>query len=137
VFTLATDMIVGSAPPERAGAASAISETGSELGGALGIAVLGSIGAAFYRAEMAGAVSADVPTAAVGSARATLAGAIVAAEQLPLHLGVELLAAAYNAFTQSVQLMAGISAVVIAITAIVVAITLRDVQTDSESASVS
>jgi MFS transporter, DHA2 family, multidrug resistance protein len=136
VFTLATDMIVGSAPPERAGAASAISETGSELGGALGIAVLGSIGAAFYRAEMAGAVSADVPTAAVESARATLAGAIVAAEQLPLHLGVELLAAAYNAFTQSVQLMAGISAVVIAITAIVVAITLRDVQADSESASV-
>lgn len=36
VFTLATDMIVGTAPPERAGAASAISETGSELGGAQG-----------------------------------------------------------------------------------------------------
>src|SRR6266446_6203011 len=43
VFTLATDVIVGAAPPERAGAASAISETGSELGGALGIALLGSL----------------------------------------------------------------------------------------------
>ena len=48
VMTLATDLIVGSAPPERAGAASAISETGTELGGALGIALLGSLGAAAY-----------------------------------------------------------------------------------------
>ena len=44
VITLATDVIVGSAPPERAGAASGLSETSAEFGGALGIAVLGSIG---------------------------------------------------------------------------------------------
>ncbi|MDQ2690235.1 MAG: MFS transporter, partial [Chloroflexota bacterium] len=44
VFIATTELIVGSAPPERAGAASGISETGSELGGALGIAILGSIG---------------------------------------------------------------------------------------------
>jgi MFS transporter, DHA2 family, multidrug resistance protein len=48
VFTLATDLIVGAAPPERAGSAAAISETGSELGGALGIAVLGSIATAVH-----------------------------------------------------------------------------------------
>jgi len=50
VFTLAADRIIGSAPPERAGAAAALSETGSELGGALGIAVLGSIFAVVYNA---------------------------------------------------------------------------------------
>jgi DHA2 family multidrug resistance protein-like MFS transporter len=49
VFTLSNDVIIGIAPPERAGAAAALSETGSELGGALGIAILGSIGATFYR----------------------------------------------------------------------------------------
>ncbi|HSJ49835.1 MAG TPA: MFS transporter, partial [Actinomycetota bacterium] len=49
VFALTTELIVGSAPPERAGAASGISETGAELGGALGIAILGSIGVAIYR----------------------------------------------------------------------------------------
>ena len=38
--TLATDLMVGTAPPERAGAASGISETSSEFGGALGTAVL-------------------------------------------------------------------------------------------------
>ena len=46
VVTLATELIVGSAPPEQAGAATGVSETSGELGGALGIAVLGSIGPA-------------------------------------------------------------------------------------------
>jgi len=40
---LGTDLIVGAAPPERAGAASAISETGTELGLALGVAIIGSV----------------------------------------------------------------------------------------------
>nr|MBA2254759.1 MFS transporter [Chloroflexota bacterium] len=52
VFGLTTELIVGSAPPERAGAASGISETGAELGGALGIAILGSIGVALYRGRV-------------------------------------------------------------------------------------
>jgi DHA2 family multidrug resistance protein-like MFS transporter len=51
VITLGTDLVVGTAPAERAGPASAISETGLELGGALGIALLGSIGTAVYRHE--------------------------------------------------------------------------------------
>jgi MFS transporter, DHA2 family, multidrug resistance protein len=44
VFGVTTELIVGAAPPEQAGAASGISETASELGGALGIAILGSVG---------------------------------------------------------------------------------------------
>ena len=52
VFTLAADLMVTGAPPERAGAASAVAETSSELGGALGIAVLGAIGAAVYRSQL-------------------------------------------------------------------------------------
>ncbi len=49
-MALTTDLVVGAAPAERAGAASALSETSSELGGALGIALLGSIGVAVFRA---------------------------------------------------------------------------------------
>ncbi|MEP6640228.1 MAG: MFS transporter, partial [Chloroflexota bacterium] len=52
VMSLTTELIVGSAPPERAGAASGISETAVELGGALGISVLGSIGIALYRHQV-------------------------------------------------------------------------------------
>jgi MFS transporter, DHA2 family, multidrug resistance protein len=61
IFILATDLIMGTAPPEKAGAASAISETGAEFGGALGIAILGSIGTAVYRARLLQRVPPDVP----------------------------------------------------------------------------
>ena len=130
--TLATDLIVGAAPPERAGAASAISETSSELGGALGIAVLGSIGAAVYRAQVAGAVPAAVPSGAAAAARDTLGGALVTAGQLPDQLGATLLGAAREAFTQGLQVTAAISAVVALGIAILAAALLRDVRASAE-----
>ncbi|HEX5964234.1 MAG TPA: MFS transporter [Gemmatimonadales bacterium] len=127
VGTLASDIIVGSALPERAGAASGISETSAELGGALGIAVLGSIGTAVYRSEVAGAV----PPAAAEAARDTLGGAVAAAEELPDQLGAELLDAAREAFTQALQLTAITSAAIVVGVAIITAVVLRDVRKGS------
>lgn len=122
VFVLGTDLIVGSAPPERAGAASAISETGAELGGALGIAILGSIGAAVYRSEMAGAVPADAPLAAAEAARDTLGGAVDAADQLPAGM----LDVAVSAFTHGLQIASGLTAVLALGVALVSAWLLRE-----------
>jgi len=48
LFTLTNDLILSAAPPERAGAAAGLSETASELGGALGIALMGSLVTAVY-----------------------------------------------------------------------------------------
>ncbi len=134
VFTLATDMIVGSAPPERAGAASAISETGSEFGGALGIAILGSIGIAVYRGNVAGAIPVGIPPEAAEAARDTLGGALSVAGQLPDPLGAELLSAAREAFTQSLQLTGFISAVIALALAVMVLVLLRRVRAGSELA---
>jgi DHA2 family multidrug resistance protein-like MFS transporter len=75
--------MLAAAPPERAGAAAGISETSSELGGALGIAVLGSVVTAVYRADITAAIPADVPTAAADVARNTLGGAVDVATKLP------------------------------------------------------
>jgi MFS transporter, DHA2 family, multidrug resistance protein len=72
VILTTTNLIVSAAPPERAGSASAISETSAEFGGALGIAVLGSVATFFYRSSMAGT---DAPTAA----KATINDAVIAA----------------------------------------------------------
>jgi DHA2 family multidrug resistance protein-like MFS transporter len=113
VFTLATDLIIGCAPPERAGAAAAISETGSELGGALGIAILGSIGTAVYRRAMADAKLDGLTGEAAATARDTLGGAVAIAEHLPDQLGAPLLAVAREAFTSSLELTAAICAVVV------------------------
>ena len=128
VVTLSTDLIVGSAPPERAGAASAISETGTELGGALGIALLGSIGTAVYRSQVAAAVPADAPPHAAAAARDTLAGAVAAGDELPAGV----LHAASAAFTQGLQLAAGVSAALAAAAAILAVARLRAVRRDAE-----
>jgi DHA2 family multidrug resistance protein-like MFS transporter len=125
VFILATDLIVGAAPPERAGAASAISETSSEFGGALGIAVLGSIGAAVYRSQLANTLPIGVPSDAAAIARDTLGGAVAIAGRLPDQVGAQLLDTARNAFVQSFELAAGISAAIALTTALVATALLR------------
>ena len=126
VFTLSTDLVVGSAPPERAGVASAISETSSEFGGALGIAILGSVGAAVYRAMMADAVPASLgDAAAVEAARSTLGGAVALAGQLGGAAGAELLADARTALLRGLHLMAGIGVVVLLAIAGLLAVVMR------------
>jgi len=120
VFTLATDMIVGSAPPERAGAASAISETGSELGGAVGIAILGSLGTTVYRNKMASASLLGIPAGGMEAARSTLGAAAAVAQQLPTHVASELLGVAREAFTEALKLSAIASAIIVLVTAVLV-----------------
>jgi DHA2 family multidrug resistance protein-like MFS transporter len=110
VFGVTTELIVGSAPPEQAGAASGISETAAELGGALGIAILGSVGLAIYRSELADRLPAGVPPDVVEAARDTLGSAAAAAAQLPDHLGAAVLAAARAAFVVGMQLSSAIAA---------------------------
>lgn len=78
-FALAVDVVVASAPPERAGAASALAETGSELGGALGIAFLGTLVNLLYRRAM----PSDVPAAA----RETIGGAITTGDHAVIEAG--------------------------------------------------
>jgi MFS transporter, DHA2 family, multidrug resistance protein len=134
VFTATTDLVVSSAPPERAGAASGISETGAELGGALGIAILGSIGVAVYRGELADTLPAGVPSQAAAVARDTLGGAVGVAAQLPEGLGVALLAAAREAFTLGLQLTAALSAAVAAAIAVLATVLLRPVPASSPQA---
>ena len=133
VFTLATDLIVGTAPPERAGVASALSETSSELGGALGIATLGSLGTALYRAQVDDTVPAGVPPEEAEAARDTLGGAVAAADELPDGLAVELLDVVREAFTQGLQAAALTSTAVAAATAVLAVVLLRHVGGGSEA----
>jgi len=126
VFTLATDLIVGSAPPEKAGAAAAISEAGSEFGGALGIAILGSVGTAVYRTAMNAHASETIPADIMETARDTLGGALAVATRLPEPLGAQLLTTARGAFTQALETTALISVVVVLVTATITLFVLRD-----------
>lgn len=100
--TLTNDLILSCVPPNRAGAASAISETAYELGAVMGTAVLGSVLLAMYRSELV------IPTVIGeeglrGQATQTLGGAIDAAETYGGVVGDQLVASAQAAFMSGVQ----------------------------------
>jgi DHA2 family multidrug resistance protein-like MFS transporter len=124
VFTLASDLIVSTAPAERAGAAAGISEMSAELGGALGIALLGSVVTVIYRGAVVGALGGDLPPDALEAARDTLGGALSAAEVLPHALGAPLAAASRNAFVQAFQATALTSVAITLIAAAATALLL-------------
>jgi MFS transporter, DHA2 family, multidrug resistance protein len=132
VDTVAADLTVGAAPPQRAGAASALSETSSELGGALGIATLGSVGTAIYRSQVTDTLPAGVPPQAAEATRDTLGGAVAAASQLPDRLGAALLDTAREAFTQGLHLTFAVSAALAVGIAILAAALLRGVRPGSQ-----
>ncbi len=132
VITLATELVVGSAPPEKAGAASGISETAGEFGGALGLAILGSIGTAVYRSEVARALPPGISTDVAEAARDTLGAAVNVAGQLPEDLAAQLLAVARQAFTNGLRITVAISTVMAVGIAVLAAILLRDISRSSE-----
>lgn len=98
VAAIVTDVILSAAPPERAGVASSLAETSAEFGGALGIAILGSIGTAVYRAQMGSSAPANLTPEQLASAEATLGGAIDTARTLPAGAAEALRNAAFDAF---------------------------------------
>lgn len=124
---LGNALIFSSIPPEQAGSASAVSETGGELGIALGIATLGSIGTAVYSVQIAGTLPPSLPPAVADTAGEGIAGAINAAGQVAGPVATDLLAAAREAFTTSVSVATGVSAVLALALAVVAVVTLRKV----------
>lgn len=123
--TLTTDVIVSSAPPERAGAASGISETGCELGGALGLAVLGSIGAALYRTLMSNAMPLGLEAETASTIRSTLGGALSVADQLPAPVAEQITYLARLSFVDAMELASVIGAVIMLLLAAGALVILR------------
>lgn len=117
IMSQLTDLAMSGAPVERTGTASSLLETSAEFGGALGMAVLGSIGTAVYRHDM--------PATAPAEARETLGGALATAAHLPGRAGDSLLATAREAFTSGMQGAATAGAVVLVVAAVGAAVSLR------------
>ncbi|MFE0130818.1 MFS transporter [Streptomyces sp. NPDC059037] len=128
MMVLGTDLVVGSAPPEKAGSAAAMSETGMEFGIALGVAGLGSVVTAAYRNEITGTLPDGLSGAASGAAGSTLTGAEAVARELPGPLGAQVIEPAREAFTGGLNLAAGVAAAVVAVLAVAAMVLLRHVR---------
>ncbi|MFI7697447.1 DHA2 family efflux MFS transporter permease subunit [Nonomuraea sp. NPDC049480] len=121
-FTVNNDNVLATAPRERAGAAAAVSETAFELGGALGIAILGTVLTSAYRANL------ELPAGVPGEAAAeSLAGAVGTAAALPAEQAGQLMRAAQTAFLEGAHLMSLVTAVMLAVVAVLALVGLRGV----------
>ncbi|GAA4430603.1 hypothetical protein GCM10023169_34180 [Georgenia halophila] len=134
MMTLATDVVVGSVQPARSGAASALSETASELGAALGIAVLGSIGTVLYRSRMIDGVPADVPAEATETLSSSLGAALGMAEQLPDEIAAHLGDLARSAFVDGLSLGTSVGGCILLAAAIVCPLLLHRGETHTPCA---
>src|SRR5690606_9074469 len=107
----ATEAVMGSLPPERAGVGSAVNDTVRQVGGALGVAVLGSILNSVYRDRLADDVV-GLPAAAAEAARDNVQGALAVASRLPGAAADTLTEAAKSGFidamTASVLVATGV-----------------------------
>lgn len=101
-MTPATDAIMGAVPPEQFGVGSAVNDTTREIGGALGIAILGSLFQNVYAGHMSD-VAARLPAEAAHAVRDSFAGAAAVAQLLPGEPGRLLLAKAAESFVAGMQ----------------------------------
>lgn len=125
LVALGTNLIVGSVPPERAGSAGSMAQMSNEFGGTLGAALMGTIGFAVYRHDVAGSIPAGLSAHDAATARDSLAGASEASSHVSHQLGTSLLTPAHQAFVNGVHTVAVITAIVVFGIAILIAFRLK------------
>ena len=124
---LSTDLVVGSVPEEKAGSAAALSETSAEFGVALGVALIGSIGAVVYRVQLDSGLPAALSPEAAAAVQEGIAGAAATTQALPGPLGTEAFRQAGEAFVNGLSAAALVCAVAAVGLGIVAAVGFRHV----------
>lgn len=127
IMGLSVSLIVGSAPPEKAGAAAALQPTSSDFGLAVGIAALGSLGTTVYRNGVVDQLPADTPAAAAGATRDTLARALDATSSLPGPMADQIITPAREAFASGLNVVALIGAILVSALTVLAVTMLRHV----------
>jgi DHA2 family multidrug resistance protein-like MFS transporter len=122
--TISNDTIVASVPAAKSGAASAVSETAYELGAVVGMATLGTIFTAFYRANVT--VPAGLTATQAADAGESIAGATAVAGELPASTADALLDSARTAFDSGIAPTAIIAGLLTLAAAVIVAVSFRD-----------
>jgi EmrB/QacA subfamily drug resistance transporter len=124
-----TDLLMSAVPRNRAGMGSAMNDTTRELGGSLGVAILGSLLASQYSSSIASAVS-NFPENVKNIAEQSLAGALAVGQNLGGTVGANFMLAAKEAWISGYQHSLLIGAIVIAVAAMVAFFRLPDRSAD-------
>jgi hypothetical protein len=112
VMAPATESIMGSLPLGKAGVGSAVNDTTRQVGGALGVAIIGSVMSSVYQDRVAGRIAGQgLPHAAAAQIRSSLGGALEVAQRAGGHTGVLVAAQAKAAFVDGLHLAVLVGAV--------------------------
>ncbi|MGH9242817.1 MAG: DHA2 family efflux MFS transporter permease subunit [Acidimicrobiales bacterium] len=120
VMAPATESIMGSLPPAKAGVGSAVNDTTREVGGALGVAVLGSLLSGAYTSQMTDALASSpnpLPPEAAGAVTEQLGGALAVAGRLGGSTGQALADAARTAFVDGMGTALTVGSIVVLVAA--------------------
>ena len=115
----ATESIMGALPADKAGVGSAVNDTTRELGGTLGVAVVGSVFASAYGAQLLDSLRAlGLPTQVLATAQESVAAAMAVAAELPGQAGVAVVDAAQQAFVDGLAQGSLVAAACVAVGAV-------------------
>jgi hypothetical protein len=117
-MTPATESIMGSLPLAKAGVGSAMNDTTRQIGGALGVAILGSVFASAYTAAL-GPLLTGLPADAAAAAQSSVGAAIAIGNQAGGAAGIALVTAAKSAFIHAMDRGLAVGAVVALVGAVV------------------
>jgi Na+/melibiose symporter-like transporter len=121
VMAPATESIMGSLPPSKAGVGSAMNDTTRQMGGALGVAVIGSVLATFYQPGVSSRVAPlHLPADAMSTVRDSVGGAVGLARTLPGPVGQVVAEAAKTEFVDGLRIALMAAAMVVVVAAVVV-----------------
>lgn len=108
LMVLSTELVVASAPPAKTGSASSLSETCSELGMALGVAIFGMLGSLLYRMNIDRDLLVNVPDETADTVLEHLAGAVKVVDQFPVMMQSAVLDSARGAFVTGMHVAGGV-----------------------------
>jgi Na+/melibiose symporter-like transporter len=131
-----TESIMGSLPRAKAGVGSAVNDTTREIGGALGVAILGSVLSSSYRPDVQDAVAGSpLPATAVDAVSDQIGAAMEVARDIGGAPGQALADAAGRAFVDGQSVSFVIGAAALALGAVIVALFLPARALDEDEAA--
>lgn len=138
VMAPATDSIMGSLPRAKAGVGSAVNDTTRQMGGAVGVALLGSLLASRFSSKMVHLLGGVLPPSVLAQAKTGISQALGEAAQDPAArpFAGQIVAAAKSSFVSGFHLAVVVAAVVILLAAAAVLVWLPGRATDVEEAPV-
>lgn len=127
-----TDTVMAAVPVNDAGVGSAVNDMSRELGGALGVALIGAIVTGLYRSDIEEALTGLVPDSLIESASEGIAVLEVSAAQLPSDVAALVIDAADTAFvdalTTAMLISTGFMVLAVVVAATLIPWKMRDVQ---------